>query len=246
MEHSFKNRAGSGDEIRQSVRSLFSEIRAGLLSASEDGRVGFERSEETARVMEGWGRAEKDAGTKQGREAEPCRGCGLFENRARMLPGRGDPRARLMFAGNWPEWFWNLDETPDPEGALFLKIVQSTGIDPGRVRVVPLAECPAPGGRRAFGDEIQKCRPSLMGRIQKTAPDIICAMGAEASAALLGKDFPFLSQRGRFHDLKDDRSRGPKRIRVMPTHHPAALLKDPGLKREAWEDIKKIIKEYNR
>ena len=91
MEHSFKKHAPSGDDIRQSVLSLFSEIKAGLLSASENGRVGFECSRENVRVAEGWGRAEKDAGRDREGETDVCRDVGFGKTGPACFRAGGTP-----------------------------------------------------------------------------------------------------------------------------------------------------------
>lgn len=184
-------------------------------------------------------------------DVERCRRCSRCKTRQKIVFGSGPLGARLMFAGDWPDSC--DDETAaicSPGGLLLSKMIEAMGLDRNKVQTCGLVKCRPDVSRRASPDEIQACLPFLKRHIRVAAPDIICAMGVSATSAFLGEDRPFSSLRGRFHSLKlktgDLDGRGFKEIKVMPTHHPAWLLEHPADKREAWEDIQKIIKEYNR
>ena len=181
-------------------------------------------------------------------DIENCRRCARGQTRQKIVFGSGPLGAPLMFAGDWPDSCDDQTETAaSPAGLLLFKMIKATGLDRTKVQTCGLVKCRVPGVRRASPDEIRACRPFLKRHIRLASPDIICAMGVSATSAFLGDERPFSSLRGRFHSLKiktgDGDGPGVKEIKVMPTHHPAWLMKHPADKREAWEDIKKIIKE---
>jgi len=184
-------------------------------------------------------------------DIENCRRCARGQTRQKIVFGSGPLGAPLMFAGDWPDSCDDQTETvASPAGLLLFKMIEATGLDRTKVQMCGLVKCRVPGVRRASPDEIRACLPFLKRHIRLASPDIICAMGASATSAFLGDDRPFSSLRGRFYSLKiktgDRDGRAPKKIKVMPTHHPAWLMEHPEDKREAWEDIKKIMKERHR
>ena len=93
-----------------------------------------------------------------------------------------------------------------------------------------------PGNRNPQPDEINACFPFLERQIAAIQPDFIVALGTFAAQTLLGTSSPISRLRGRFHDYKG--------FKLLPTYHPAYLLRNPDKKRDVWEDMKKLMKEY--
>jgi DNA polymerase len=101
-----------------------------------------------------------------------------------------------------------------------------------------LLKCRPPGNRNPEPDEAKECRPFLIAQLEVIAPRIIVALGRPSANALLGVDAPISTLRGKFHERRG--------IRIMPTFHPAYLLREPGKKRDAWADLKLVMQELDR
>ncbi len=164
-----------------------------------------------------------------------CTRCRLAEGRKHLVFGEGDPKARLMFVGEGPGRDEDLMGRPfvGAAGELLTKIIQAMGLDRTRVYITNIVKCRPPRNRTPFDDEIGACEPCLLSQIQLIQPEIICALGAPAAQTLLHTDAPISTMRGRFHDVDG--------IRLMPTYHPAYLLRTPAKKREVWEDVQLIM-----
>ena len=166
-----------------------------------------------------------------------CTRCRLCEGRQSIVFGEGDPRARVMFVGEGP----GRDE--DVQGRPFVgaagKLLTDIIVKGMRMRredcyIANVVKCRPPNNRDPRPDEAETCLPFLRRQIAAIRPQVICALGRVASNHLLQTDdLPLGSLRHRFHDLNG--------IPVMPTYHPAALLRNQALKRGTWEDIKLII-----
>ena len=163
-----------------------------------------------------------------------CPRCKLSSSRTRMVMGQGNPRACLMFVGEAP----GADE--DQQGLAFVgragqlltKIVESIGLSREDVFIANVLKCRPPENRNPEPDEVEACLPYLREQIRLIAPRIIVTLGGFATQAILETDLSVGKLRGRFHPLGA--------IRVMPTYHPAYLLRNPASKRDVWEDMKKV------
>lgn len=98
-----------------------------------------------------------------------------------------------------------------------------------------ILKCRPPGNRNPEAQEIAACEPFLIKQLEAIKPEIICALGSFAAKTLLKSDAPITVLRGRFHDYQG--------IKLMPTYHPAYLLRNPGAKKQVWEDMQTIMKE---
>jgi len=103
-----------------------------------------------------------------------------------------------------------------------------------RVYICNIIKCRPPKNRNPLPNEIEACSPFLKRQIAAIKPDVICALGTFAAQTLLETKEPISKLKGRFHDYNG--------IRVLPTYHPAYLLRNPGKKRDVWEDMKKLMK----
>lgn len=152
--------------------------------------------------------------------------------------GEGNPKAILVFVGEAPGA--EEDEKGRPfvgkAGELLTKIIKAMGLSREEVYITNVVKCRPPNNRNPRPEEVRACMPYLLRQIELIRPQLLCALGTVAAQSILGKQEPITSLRGKFHDWKG--------IKVMPTFHPAFLLRNPSYKRLAWEDIKKLMVEY--
>jgi DNA polymerase len=165
-----------------------------------------------------------------------CTRCKLHAlGRTQIVFGVGNPQARLMFVGEAP----GADEDVQGEpfvgraGQLLTKIIQSIGLERSDVYIANVIKCRPPGNRNPEPDEVAQCQPFLFRQIDTIRPRVIVALGTFAAHLLIGTDAPISRLRGRVHPFRHD-------SQLIPTFHPAYLLRSPERKREVWEDMKKV------
>jgi DNA polymerase len=183
---------------------------------------------------------------------EACRNCALGSTRLRSVFGVGDPHAKVLLVGEGPGF--QEDHQGEPfvgkAGQLLDKILQSIGLSRDTVYIANIVKCHPmlnPADPEARGndrpptpEEIAACRPYLDEQIRLIAPKVIVALGSVATKTLLGEDVSITRARGLWRDY---RVPGEARtIRLLPTFHPAALLRNPELKRDVWTDMKNLKK----
>ena len=168
------------------------------------------------------------------KELGDCQRCKLHRTRRTLVFGEGNEKAKLMFIGEGPGYDEDVQGRPfvGKAGQLLTKIIQSIHLQREEVYIANIIKCRPPQNRNPEPDEIQTCYPFLMKQIQAIQPRIICALGTFAAQTLLHTDAKITTLRGRFFDLAG--------IKVLPTYHPAYLLRSPERKREVWEDMKQI------
>lgn len=167
-----------------------------------------------------------------------CCRCKLSSARANIVFGDGDPHAKLMFIGEAPGIEEDKSGLPfvGKAGALLTKIIQAIDLTRDRVYISSIVKCHPPGNRTPEADEIASCKPFMIQQIQAIHPAIICTLGAVATHSILQTEKPITRLRGRFYEFQG--------IKVMPTFHPAYLLRNPQDKRLVWEDMQKIQALY--
>jgi DNA polymerase len=149
--------------------------------------------------------------------------------------GVGNPQARLMFVGEAP----GADEDVQGEpfvgraGQLLTKIIEAIGLNRSDVYIANVIKCRPPGNRNPEPDEVGQCQPFLFRQIDLIQPRVVVALGTFAAHALLGTDTPISRLRGRVQPFRHGAS-------LIPTFHPAYLLRSPERKRDVWEDMKKV------
>lgn len=176
-----------------------------------------------------------------------CTRCKLHTTRRSIVFGVGDPTTPLMFVGEAPGEQEDKRGEPfvGPAGQLLDKMIEAMGWTRNTVYIANTTKCRPPDNRNPQPDELAQCMPFLQAQIAAIAPRIIVALGRPASNQLLGTDAPISALRGRFHDyarLTSDRHS----LKIMPTFHPAYLLRDPSKKRTAWSDLKLVMAELER
>ena len=167
-----------------------------------------------------------------------CTRCKLHASRKTIVFGTGNPDAGLVFVGEGPGYDEDMQGEPfvGKAGQLLTRIINAIKLDRSEVYIANIVKCRPPGNRDPQDDEIQACIPFLKRQIEVIQPRIICTLGRIASHALLETRESITTLRGRFHLLGT--------IKVMPTYHPSFLLRYPEKKRETWEDLQKVQKEY--
>ncbi|MGH7794127.1 MAG: uracil-DNA glycosylase [Candidatus Binatia bacterium] len=171
-------------------------------------------------------------------EIGDCQRCKLCSGRTNLVFGVGNPNARLMFVGEGPGRDEDLQGEPfvGRAGQLLNDIItKGMGFKREDVYIANVVKCRPPDNRNPEPDEVAACEPFLKKQIDLVRPEILVALGKFAVQTLLQSKLPISKLRGTWH-----RYHG---IKLMPTFHPAYLLRNPGDKKLVWEDIKKVIKE---
>lgn len=171
-------------------------------------------------------------------EIGDCRRCRLCSGRTHLVFGVGHSDARLMFVGEGPGRDEDLQGEPfvGRAGQLLTDIItKGIGLKREDVYIANVVKCRPPDNRNPEPDEVAACEPFLKKQIDLVRPEIIVALGKFAVQTLLQSKAPISKLRGHWH-----RYHG---IKLMPTFHPAYLLRNPADKKLVWEDIKKVIKE---
>jgi DNA polymerase len=169
-----------------------------------------------------------------------CRRCKLWPGRTHLVFGVGNPKARLMFIGEGPGRDEDLQGEPfvGRAGQLLTDIItKGMGLKREDVYIANVVKCRPPENRNPEPDEVLSCEPFLKKQIDLVRPDIIVALGKFAVQTLLQSKIPITRLRGHWHTYHG--------IRLMPTFHPAYLLRNPADKKLVWQDIKKVIKAMN-
>jgi len=180
-------------------------------------------------------------------QTRQCRKCRLGSIRKNAVPGEGNPSARIMFVGEAPGA--DEDEQARPfvgrAGQLLDKIIVACGLKRNDVFIANIIKCRPPENRDPLPDEIIACLPYLQQQIELINPEIIVALGAHAAKTLLNTTKPIGQLRGLFHEYVP--AIGHKPIKLMPTFHPAYLLRNYSdeNRRKVWEDMKKVLAEIN-
>jgi len=172
-------------------------------------------------------------------ELGDCKRCKLHRTRKTIVFGEGNEKATLMFIGEGPGYDEDTQGRPfvGRAGQLLTKIIESIALPREEVYIANIIKCRPPQNRNPEPDEIESCNPFLMKQIRVIQPKIICALGTFSAQTLLKTDTKITALRGKLHDLEG--------IKVIPTYHPAFLLRNPERKREVWEDMKKIAELLN-
>jgi DNA polymerase len=165
-----------------------------------------------------------------------CTLCDLHRGRTHAVFGEGNPKAVLMFIGEGPGREEDKQGRPfvGMAGQLLTKIIEAIKFRREEVYIANIVKCRPPENRVPFPMEIAACRSYLVSQIEQIKPMIICALGKTAAWALLNTETPISQLRGKWFEFQG--------IQMMPTFHPAYLLRNPQEKRLVWEDMKKIRK----
>ncbi len=170
-----------------------------------------------------------------------CARCRLAETRTQTVFSRGQGTSGLCFVGEGP----GLDEDARGEpfvglaGQLLDRMIAAMGFSRDEVYVCNIVKCRPPENRKPKPDEMAACRPFLEQQLELVAPQVIVALGATAVQGLLDTTEGITRLRGRWKLYRG-------RIAVMPTFHPAYLLRNPSAKRQVWEDLQAVLRQMGR
>ena len=167
-----------------------------------------------------------------------CKRCKLHVGRKNIVFGSGNKYANLVFIGEAPGGDEDIKGEPfvGNAGQLLTRIINAIDMDRKDVYITNIIKCRPPGNRNPEPDEIKACEPFLRKQIQAINPDIICALGTFAAQTLLQTKQKISTLRGKFYDYHG--------IKLIPTYHPAFLLRNQNFKRFVWEDMQMVQKEY--
>jgi DNA polymerase len=223
------------------------ELARTLRELADSGVRGFDCAPEALDTLQSWGRhrpprrpqpqpPESLEGIRE--DIGDCQRCKLCRSRTRIVFGAGSPQARLMFIGEGPGQ--DEDRAGEPfvgaAGQLLTRIIAAIKLRREEVYIANVVKCRPPENRLPEPDEIATCSPFLRRQIAAIRPALICLLGNCAAQSLLNTTESISRLRGRFFELQG--------IRVLPTYHPAYLLRNPEKKRAVWEDMQLLMKEY--
>jgi len=217
------------------------EIENSLRFLAANGYRGFACTGRSLEKLEKWGKGQMFfVETLEDIHADlgDCRRCKLAQERNHIVFGDGNAKAKLVFIGEGPGAEEDRKGQPfvGAAGQLLTRIIEAIKLSRSQVYICNIIKCRPPGNRNPESDEIKTCFPFLERQIAAIEPDFIIALGSFAAQTLLGTAIPISRLRGRFHMYKG--------IKVVPTYHPAYLLRNPDKKRDVWEDMKMLMKEY--
>ncbi len=165
-----------------------------------------------------------------------CQRCQLGNTRTSLVFGIGNPRARLVFVGEAPGE--EEDRRGEPfvgeAGELLTKIIGAMGLSRDDVYICNVLKCRPPKNRDPLPEEIETCSSFMLRQVQAIAPEAVVALGTFAAQTLLATKDPISRLRGHFHDYHG--------IPLMPTFHPAFLLRNAAMKRQVWDDMQQVMK----
>ena len=226
---------------KQAFDKAITEICDSLRFLSSVGYRGFDCSQKTLEQIDKWGQGPEtfiETLNDIRSDLGDCQRCKLAKGRNKIVFGEGDHGAKLVFVGEGPGFEEDQQGKPfvGAAGQLLTRIIEAIHLNRSQVYICNIIKCRPPGNRNPEPDEIQTCFPFLERQIAAIQPDFICALGTFAAQTLLQTTVSISRLRGRFHEYKG--------IKVMPTYHPAYLLRNPEKKRDVWEDMKMLMKEY--
>jgi DNA polymerase len=233
------------------ITETLEEVRRTLSDLAHRGVKGVDLPSETMATLGRWGTS---AGSTESHAPRPeggavnetleqiredlgeCQRCPLGKTRNHLVFGAGNPGARLAFVGEAPGYDEDLQGEPfvGAAGKLLTRIIEAMGLTRNDVYICNILKCRPPGNRNPLPEETEVCTPFLNRQLAAISPECICALGKFAAQHLHGSQTPISRLRGRFFDYNG--------IQVMPTYHPAYLLRNPEGKRDVWNDIQQIMK----
>jgi uracil-DNA glycosylase len=170
-------------------------------------------------------------------ETHDCQACKLAGTRTNVVFGVGNPNADLMFIGEAPGRDEDLQGEPfvGRAGQLLTDIIKAMKLSREQVYIANVIKCRPPENRNPEPDEIEQCRPFLRRQIELIQPKVIVTLGKFGLQALTDRAYSISAVRGQWLDFNG--------IKLMPTFHPAYLLRTPSAKKEVWADMKKVMAE---
>lgn len=175
-------------------------------------------------------------------KANACTACELSKTRTNLVFGSGSPLAKVVFFGEGPGADEDAQGLPfvGRSGKLLTNMISSIGLNRDQVYIMNAVKCRPPNNRKPLPNEMDSCRHWFQMQLEIIKPKVIVALGATATEALCGPGLGITKRRGKWEKYKYDSS-----IAVLPSYHPAFLLRKPAAKTEAWQDLQ-MVKNYLR
>ncbi len=170
-----------------------------------------------------------------------CKNCELCKERTQTVPGEGNSTTPdILFIGEAPGVEEDAQGRPavGKSGRLLDKMIEAMGYARGEIYITNIVKCHPPASRKPLKEEMELCQPYLHQQIKLIQPKVIVGLGAAAMECLLGQTVSILRIRGTWQEYDG--------IKVMPTFHPANLLRDPSKKKETWLDLKQVLAELGK
>jgi len=167
-----------------------------------------------------------------------CIKCNLHRGRSNVVFGEGNPNAGIMFIGEGPGRNEDIKGQPfvGAAGELLTKAIEAIGLTREEVYIANIVKCRPPKNRNPKEEEIEACLPYLRWQVKLVKPRIIVCLGSISAKSIIDKDFKITKDRGKWIEKKG--------YMILPTYHPAALLRDEGKKLPFWRDFKEIKRMY--
>lgn len=164
-----------------------------------------------------------------------CTRCKLHKTRTKIVFGSGDPNAKLMFVGEAPGHDEDLQGEPfvGRAGQLLTKMIEAMGYSRSQVYIGNIIKCRPPDNRYPEPEESETCMPFLVRQIDAIGPKVLVTLGNLATQTLLNTKTGITALHGNFKEWNG--------VQVMPTYHPAFLLRNPNMKKPCWEDLQKVM-----
>jgi len=169
-----------------------------------------------------------------------CKRCKLCNGRKQIVFGSGNPKAELVFVGEGPGAEEDKQGVPfvGEAGKLLTKMIEAMKFSRDTVYICNVVKCRPPNNRNPEPDEIQACEPFLKAQLAVIKPKVIVALGKFAAQTLLRDDTPITRMRGQWRSYEG--------IELMPTYHPAYLLRQPDEKKKAWMDLQEVMRKFGK
>ncbi len=174
------------------------------------------------------------------RELGECTRCKLCNGRTQIVFGSGNPKAELVFVGEGPGEEEDKQGIPfvGAAGQLLTKMIEAMKFSRDTVYICNVVKCRPPGNRNPAPEEISSCEPFLRAQLRVIKPKVIVALGKFAAQTLLREDTAITRLRGQWRKYEG--------IDLMPTFHPAYLLRSPDEKKKAWMDLQEVMKRLGK
>ena len=174
---------------------------------------------------------------EMGNVARACEKCRLAKTRTNVVYGVGNPNADLMFIGEAPGRDEDLKGEPfvGRAGQLLTDIIKAMKLTRDDVYIANVIKCRPPENRNPEADELDECRPFIRRQIEIIQPKVIVTLGKFALQSLMQRGYSITGARGSWLEYDG--------VKVMPTYHPAYLLRNPAAKKDVWADMKKVMAE---
>ena len=228
-------------DLKPQIIKSIDALNYTLRRFSRNGHRGFDCRPESLAKLAQWGRvpqAHVESLAEIRLDLGDCKRCRLSRSRQNIVFGSGSATARLVFIGEGPGFEEDQQAEPfvGPAGQLLTKIIEAINLTRKQVYISNIVKCRPPQNRNPRPDEIKTCVSFLERQIDTIRPTFICALGSIAAQTLLNSSEPISKLRGHFFDYHG--------IKLLPTYHPAYLLRNSDKKREVWEDMQMLMKEY--